>query len=167
MARDSRTVTDPDGSFNFKIRDYSWRGKPVKSPLTGRPVRCLVATDEQGKYRAGIRIGADGKGNPIESAFTEEAYATKEKAIEESRNLVRDELTADAQVFSDKAKGAKQPGERIVKVEMDDGWKVEIIAPEHCDERTRTEALLKRATTPSLETQNPEHPRSRIRGIDR
>ena len=167
MARDGRAVTDPDGVFNFRIKGYSWRGKPVKSPLTGRAVRCLVVTDEQGRYRAGIRIGADGKGTPIESAFTKQAYATKEEAIEESRHLVRDELTADAEVYSDKVERAKQPGERIVKVEMDDRWKVEIFAPGHCSERTRTKALLERATTPPSDARNPASPRSRSRGIDR
>lgn len=127
MLKDQRTITDPDGFFTFKITGYPWRGKPVRSPLTERPVRGLVAIDEYASFRAGIRTGVGGKHKGTETAFLEDAYSTKEQAIEESRKLVRDELTVDAERFAEKM--TPRPGERIVKVEMDDGWKVEIFAP--------------------------------------
>lgn len=59
------------------------------------------------KFRAGIRIGSDGKGGGVEKAFVEDFYSSREKAIEESRNLVRGELTADAERFADKMTGGK------------------------------------------------------------
>lgn len=181
MLKDQRTITDPDGFFSFKIAGYPWRGKPVKSPLTERPIRGLVAIDEFGGFHAGVRTGVGGKHKGTEMAFLEDACSTKEKAIEESRKLVRDELTVDAQCLADKT--TAKPGERIVKVEMDDGWKVEIFAPERPESisvenktapvatlkesrQSRFDALLSKLRIPSMKS-DTSVPEKRSRSIDR
>jgi hypothetical protein len=70
-----------------KIARYVWRSKPTRSPLSGRPVRCIVAQDEKGRYWAGLRIGR-GDGQKVQYEMWE-ACKTKQEAISISRQQAR------------------------------------------------------------------------------
>jgi hypothetical protein len=114
------------GISGARVVRYIWRSKPTRSPLSGRPVRCIVAQDEEGRYWAGLRIGrGDGKKAQYEMW---ETCKTKQEAMSISRQQARLLLGTHAEFHSDSVK-EKKPGEQIVKVTMDDGWSVAINAP--------------------------------------
>lgn len=108
-------------------------------------MRCVVAQDESGGYRAAIRIGR-GDGARFEVEFAKEQFATKEVAIEASREITRGFLSADAEQYASRVTG-KKPGEEIVRVRMDDGWSTSINEAMKPDTRA-AEKLLASATTP-------------------
>jgi hypothetical protein len=123
-----RHVIDRDGNIGFRLQRYVWRSKPTASPLTGRPVRCVVGQDENGQFRPATRIGLGKEPNPaIETKFAIEPFSSKAEATQASRELTRDFLAGEAEVYSQQVKDTK-PGQQIVKVEMDDGWSMAINA---------------------------------------
>ncbi len=106
------------------VQRFVWRSKPTKSPLTGSPVRCVVAQDEKGQYWGAARIG----GEKPKYEFWCQPFATKQQATAAARGQTRDFLAADCEQYSQTV-SAKKPGEKIVEVRMDDGWRLSINAP--------------------------------------
>ena len=166
-----REVTRADGSIGFVLQTFVWRSKPTRSPATGRPVRCVVGQDEHGRFRAAMRIGVakDGSGD-VETTFAVESFATKEQAIEASREFTRDFLRAEAECYAGTVTN-KRPGEQIVRVEMDDGWSLAInqagvISPE--EERVMAIfAGLDRPKRQAAQEAARAPLRNRTRGIER
>jgi hypothetical protein len=173
MAR--RAVTGPDGNSGFTLQEYVWRSKPTNSPLTGRPVRCVVGQDEHGQFRAATRIGlAKGGMGGVQTRFAEEPFGTKERAIEAARELTRDFLRVEAECYANTVTNTL-PGEQIVRVEMDDGWSMAINAPGAISpEEARVSALFagfdrheRQAGGLGAREKTRAHLRNRNRGIDR
>lgn len=109
------------------VARYIWRSKPTQDPSTGLAVRCLVAQDDKGRFWAGTRIGR-GSTNPARHEYWLGPCATKQEAMQFSREQTREFLFACASIASD-AITPKKPGEKLVEVKMDDGWSVAINAP--------------------------------------
>jgi hypothetical protein len=122
-----RGVADSGGAA-FQLERYVWRSPPTKSPMTGHPVRCVVAQDDEGRFRAGTRINGGGPA-VVETDYFQVPFATKEEAIQAAREITRDFLSAEAELYSARATNTK-PGEELVRVVMDDGWSVSINAAE-------------------------------------
>ena len=106
------------------LQRFVWRSQPTKGPLTGRPVRCIVMQDGEGKYWAGARIGPK-EGQKCQYEISPQPLQFRENAFAESREMTREFLSHEAEVYAASAP-SKGSGETIVRVEMDDGWSVSI-----------------------------------------
>jgi hypothetical protein len=122
-----RQVRDEEGGL-FHLQRYVWRSAPATCSLPGGAIRCVVGQDEHGWFRAGTRLGREENDEKAQTMFAEDEFDTKEEAIEFSREMTRAYISAEAECYADSVRKPMSPGERIIKVEMDDGWSVEINA---------------------------------------
>jgi hypothetical protein len=123
-----RQVRDEEGGL-FHLQRYVWRSAPATCSLPGGAIRCVVGQDEHGWFRAGTRLGREVNEEKAQTMFAGEHFADKRAAIECSREMTRAYISAEAECYADSVKKPMSPGERIIKVQMDDGWSVEINAP--------------------------------------
>jgi len=110
---------------------YAWRSKPTRSPLTGRAVRCVVVQDDKGQFWAGARMGPGG-GERCHNELWSEPFSAKDGAVKESRSMTRDFLSAHTEMaaMTENQTRRFKPGEVMASASMDDGWRIEIRAPE-------------------------------------
>jgi hypothetical protein len=162
-----REITDWHGdSTGQRIARYVWRSKPTRSPITDRPIRCIVAQDEKGGYWAATRTGRGG-GQKAQYELWEPCD-TKQQAMAISRQQARGLISVHAELYSNTVTD-KKPGEKIVEITMDDGWSVAINAPERpgptCPAFARVMKLFNQFES---NKKPPQRPRSRGRSsIDR
>jgi len=123
-----RQVREDEGGF-FHLQRYVWRSAPATASLPGAAIRCIVGQDEHGKFRPGIRIGQFENNGKAQTIFTENQFLTKQEAVQFSREMTRAYIWGEAECYADSVKKSMKPGEQIIKVQMDDGWSVEINAP--------------------------------------
>jgi len=122
-----RQIRSEEGGV-FQLQRYVWRSAPATASLPGSAIRCIVVQDEHGKFRPGIRIGRSPNGWKAETIFTDDQFVTKQEAVQFSREMTRSYISAEAECYADSVKEPMTPGEQIIKVQMDDGWSVEINA---------------------------------------
>lgn len=122
-----RQMRDEEGGL-FHLEKYIWRSAPATCSLPGAAIRCVVGQDEQGWFRAGTRLGRDEEGAKAQTMFAPLLFPDKQAAIEFSREMTREFIWAEAECYADNVKTPMKPGEQIIRVQMDDGWSVEINA---------------------------------------
>jgi hypothetical protein len=161
-----REITDWQGrSFGERVARYVWRSKPTRSPVTDRPVRCIVAQDEKGQYWAATRTGQGDGQKPQYELW--EPCATKQEAMAISRQQARVMLGTEAELYSNTVTD-KGPGEQIVKITMDDGWSVTINAPgKPAPPSPAFKRVMKLFDELGSDTKPPQKSPSRGRSIDR
>jgi len=113
-----REVTDKNGN-GFRLKSLVWRSAPSTSPLTGRSIRTIVGTDENGAFRIARRTGRMGK-DRFETVFAREAYASKENAIAASREMKMDFVRGEAENY---LQANKQHANQIFRVDSIEGWR--------------------------------------------
>jgi hypothetical protein len=123
-----RQIRSEEGGV-FQLQRYVWRSAPATCSLPGGAIRCIVGQDEHGTFRPGIRLGRSPDGGKAQTIFTDDQFLTKEEAVQASREMTRAYIWAEAECYADSVKKSMKPGERIIKVQMDDGWSVQINAP--------------------------------------
>src|SRR5579884_93231 len=96
---------------HWDLREYSWRGKCVKSPLNGNNMRAIVARDTQGWYHPGLRnTGSHPDAKTVYEDFTR--YQHKTQAIGRAEAMLVYELDAHRQT---QAHLAQEPVQRNAK----------------------------------------------------
>ncbi len=123
-----RQIRSEEGGL-FHLQRYVWRSAPATWSSPGAAIRCVVGQDEHGKFRPGIRVGRSPNGWNLQTIFANEQFLTKEEAVQASREMTRAYISAEAECYADSVKRSMKPGERIIKIQMDDGWSVQINAP--------------------------------------
>jgi hypothetical protein len=123
-----RQIRDEEGGL-FQLQRYVWRSAPATCSLGGGAIRCIVAQDEHGKFRPGIRVAEFENAGRAQTIFTGDQFVTKQEAVQSSREMTRAWISAEAESYAASVKEPMKPGEQIIKVQMDDGWSVEINAP--------------------------------------
>lgn len=113
-----RSVTNPDGSVEFRLQSYAWRSRPVIAPVSGDAVRGVVGRDEHGKFRAGTRTVSNGETSvKIETRFDERVFDSKDRAIEAAMGQVHERLVGEAREFGERFQ-AKISEDNIVSIDM-------------------------------------------------
>jgi hypothetical protein len=123
-----RQMRDEEGRV-FELQNGVWRSTPAACSFPGREIRCVVGKDERGRFRAGTEIGPGGNGGNVETLFAVYEFETKKEAIEFSRGMTRDFVSAEAERYLKTVTRPMKPGETIAHVQMDDGWCVTYRAP--------------------------------------
>jgi len=143
-----REITDWRGKITGeRIARYVWRSKPTRSPLTDRPIRCIVAQDEKGQYWAATRTGR-GDGQNAEYEMWE-SCASKQEAMVISRQIALGVLACQAEMYSDGVNDKR----------------VAINAPgRHSPAEARVMKLFNRVGS---NKKPPEKPQSRGRSVER
>jgi hypothetical protein len=154
-----REVADSDGN-GFKLKSIVWRSEPSTSPLTGRSIRSVVGTDENGSFRVARRTGRMG-GDRFEMVFAREVYSSKEAAISASREMKVDFIRGEAEGH---LRANNRGGQEIFRVDSIEGWRAGAKSGDAPNSFARQlfESFDKKRASP------PESPsRSRPRSIER
>src|ERR1700753_4360793 len=88
---------------SWDLVGYAWKSGVIQSPVTGQPMRAVVAESKSGELYAGVRIG------PIPGGFSPEIVQTSTfrpegsrdlgVAVHDARAILRDQLVGPAQPY--------------------------------------------------------------------
>jgi hypothetical protein len=116
-----RSVLDKDGNVRFRLQRYSWRSPIVMGPRSGYMVRSVVGTDENGKFRAAIRVTSkDEAGLHEGTIFQGESFETQRQAMDAARERVQEHLIGESRMIAEEY-SSKFGGDRMVMVDMEVG----------------------------------------------
>jgi hypothetical protein len=95
---------------DWTLRSYAWRGRCVKSPMSGQNMRAIVAIDDKGKYHPGLRNSEwRGSGREYKTVYQDfTGYGDKEKAIQEARTMLTDTVESHEQTRSHLAEESRE-----------------------------------------------------------
>jgi hypothetical protein len=93
----------------------------VLGPRSGYMVRGVVGTDENGKFRAAIRVNSkDEVGLHQGTIFQREAFDTQRQAVDAARERVQQHLVGESRMIAEEY-SSKFEGDRMVTVDMEVG----------------------------------------------
>jgi hypothetical protein len=87
---------------SWELKEYSWRGRGEKSPLTGKQVRPVVAMDEEGRYHSGLRNWSYyANGKATDALYHHSGCSSRAEAISRARGMCKEWVAAHRELASD------------------------------------------------------------------